>query len=309
MEGQTGSYVTTRLLVAPATSALTSLAIVKDELDITDTSKDARLTRYINEESAGIARYCNRIFGLATWQDTFRLSRGVWGEGVREANNPLTLRRFPLIGPPVLFTGSTNGTKLISAIPSTAGLTPGQPVFGGDIPAGAVVATVTPVSLLLSAVATAATSEEQLTAGMSVVQTLCGVDTTLVYGADYEVDTGSMLPGDEGTARVYRLNELGDPRSWYGQTITVTYQAGYSLPNDCNTQGVRPLPSDLESACSKLVVMRYRTRGRDPTVVERGQPGLVGSERYWVGPTPGQRGAYPSDIADTLDRYRVPVLA
>lgn len=311
MQGQTDSYVLTTLLTAPASAALTTLTNVKDELSIkpADVANDSQLTRFIREESAGIARYCNRIFGLATWQDQFRLSRGVWGEGVREANNPLMLSRYPLVGPPVLFTGTTNGTKVVGSVSSTDGLANGQPIFAADIPAGTTIASFTPVSVLLSAAALESTPSEQLTAGMSVVQTDRGNEYNLVYGTDYEVSSGSMLPGDEGSARVYRLNECGNPRTWFGQLITIIYQAGYSLPGqDCGA-AARSLPGDLESACIELVVMRFRKKGRDPTVMERAQPGLVGTERYWVGGAPGQKGPYTPDIAGILDNYRVPVIA
>lgn len=307
MQGQTGSYVTTTLIAAPSSAALTTLATVRDELDITDandTSNDARLTRFINEESAGIARYCNRIFGLATWRDQFRLSRGVWGEGVREANNPLKLSRYPLLAP-VAVTGNTHSNLLVDGIVSTAGLVQGQPIFGSGITAGTTVASVQPSSLLLSANATATSLVSvPLTVGMSVVETLCGVDTTLVLGTDYEVETGSLLPGDEGPARLYRLNENGRPCTWRGDKVTVIYQAGYAIGSSVGT----PLPADLGSACTLLVVTRFRTRGRDPTVIERNQGQMVGTERYWIGTTPGQKGAFPPEIESLISQYRVPVI-
>jgi hypothetical protein len=42
-------------------------------------------------------------------------------------------------------------------------------------------------------------------------------------------------------------------------------------------------------------------------LVERNQPTL-GSERYWVGGLPGQRGAFSPEIASLLDSFRVPVV-
>lgn len=311
MQGQNATYVTTQLVTAPTSAALTSLGNVKDDLDIKagDTSNDARLTRYINEESAGIARECNRIFGLATWQDTVRLSRGVLGEGVRVNNNPLTLAKWPLSGAPVNFVGNLNGTRLVTGIASTAGLVQGMPVAGTGIQAGCTLASVQPSSVTLSLAATATQAAVQLSAGMSVVETISGVDNLRLYGTDYEIDTGSLLPGDEGTSRLYRLTDYGHPRAWEGEKVTILYQAGYALPGQRCPPGAAQLPADLSAACARLVVMRYRTRGRDPTVMERAQQNLVGSERYWVGGTPGQKGAYPSEIQSVLDRYRTPVIA
>lgn len=309
MQGQTGSYVTTALVAAPASTGLTTLANVKDELDDVEDDEDSRLTRFINEESAEIARACNRVFGLATWVDTFRLSRGVWGEGVREANNPLTLRRYPLSTATVNFTGNTHASALVDGIASTVGLAQGMPVYGSGIPAGATISQVMPFSIVLSAPATGPAINVSFSAGLSVVETIRGVDTTLVYGTDFEVDRGSMLPGDEGVGRIYRLNELGNPRTWFAEKVTITYQAGYSLPNDNDVEGIPSLPPDLETACIRLVVGRYRARGRDPVLMERTQGQMVGTERYWVGATPGQNGPYPNEIMATIERYRVPVLA
>src|SRR5579884_429359 len=152
MQGQTSSYVITTLLAAPCSIALTTLATVKDELDIDskDTDNDARLTRFINEESANIARQCNRVFGLATWQDEFRPQHGIWGEGVRAPSNPLMLSKWPLASSAVTFTGNTHSNLLVDGIASTAGLRAGMPIFGAGIPAGTVIASVAPTSIMLS---------------------------------------------------------------------------------------------------------------------------------------------------------------
>lgn len=309
MQGQTSSYVLTTLVTAPASSALTTLANVKDELDIpsTDTSNDNRLTRFIAEESASIARYCNRIFGLATWQDEFRPQKGVRGEGVRAAANPLQLTRWPLTTAAVAFTGNTHSNLLIDSIASTAGLRPGMPVFGLGVPVAAVIASVMPTGIMLSKPATVSALAVAITAGLSVVETIGGTSTQLVAGIDFEVETGSLLAGDEGASQLYRLNQLGHPRTWPPGQIVVIYQAGYALPNDSNP--VTPvLPADLSSVCIRLVVWRFRARGRDPMLRAKTQPNL-GAEQYWVGATPGQRGPYPNDIMSVLDNYRTPVVA
>jgi len=307
MQGQTASYVITSLVTAPISAALTTLANIKDDLDIEEDDNDARLTRYIGEESAGIARYCNRIFGLATWQDEFRPQRGVWGEGVRAANNPLKLTRWPLVSAVVSFTGNTHSSTLVDGIASTTGLLAGQPVFGTGIPSGTTIKTVMPYAVLLSAPATSAVSAVSLTAGMSVIETVAGVDTQLVQGTDFEVDLGSRLPGDDGVGAIYRLNQLGNPRTWSASKVTVIYQAGYTLPADIPQCGVA-LPQDLQRVCDRLVVARYSARDRDPLLRAQEQPGL-GRTEYWIGASPGQSGPYPNDITAVLDKYRTPVFA
>lgn len=310
MQGQTSSYVITSLVAAPASALLTTLDTVKDELSIEDDddSNDSRLTRMITEESAAIARHCNRIFGIATWRDEFRPQRGVRGEGVRGANNPLQLTKWPLASTAMSFVGNTHLSALVDGITSTTGLAKGMPVFGAGIPAGTTISSVMPFSVLLSAPATVAAVGVTLTTGVYIVETVAGVDTVLVPGTDYQIDAGSLLPGDEGQACLYRLNDLGHPRTWPATKITVTYQAGYALPSDDPNCQVSNLPPDLQAVCIRLVVSRFKNKDRDPMVRAEDQPGL-GRTEYWVGAAPGQVGPYPNDIMASLDRYRVPVLA
>jgi Phage gp6-like head-tail connector protein len=66
----TDSLVT--VLAAAATYDLTDLATVKDELGITGTADDGRLTRWISGASARIARACNRVFPEEGLSELFR---------------------------------------------------------------------------------------------------------------------------------------------------------------------------------------------------------------------------------------------
>lgn len=59
---------------AAASFDLTVLATVKEELAITDTDADAKLTRLIAMSSAAVEKYCNRVFAQETLIDTFRLN-------------------------------------------------------------------------------------------------------------------------------------------------------------------------------------------------------------------------------------------
>ena len=138
MQSQTGAYIITTLITAPSTGDLALLANVKDELGVSDGTLDTRLKRFISEESAGISRYCNRIFGRAVWFDQFRPHKGIWGEGTRAATNlHKCSRKYPLIAQPVPFLGNTTlNSQTVSGIPSTAGLAECQPVFGPGITPG-----------------------------------------------------------------------------------------------------------------------------------------------------------------------------
>jgi hypothetical protein len=313
MRGLTSSYVITSLVTAPASSQLTTLANVKDELDFigTDTSNDARLTRFITEESDGIARYCNRVFGYAKWQDEFRPQRGVRGEGVRASTNPLKLSRWPLAVTVVQFTGNTYSTNLIDGLSTTTGLASGQLISGPGIPSGATIASVNvgAASLLLSTPATATAAAVSLNTGISVVETIANIVTGLTAGTDFEIDAGSLLPGDEGDSFLYRLDKGGNPRTWPATKIVVVYTAGYALPNDELPASIATAPSNLESACLRLVVWRFKAKGRDPMLRARNQGGEIGMEQYWVGSTPGNSSPYPNEIMSALTNFRTPVVA
>lgn len=311
MQSQTSSYVLTTLITPPSTSSLTTLADVKDELGISGSDQDARLKRYIASESVMIARYCNRVFGLATWQDEFRPQHGVWGEGVRAAANPLLLSKWPLASGTVInFTGNTHGTATVDGLSSTAGLYAGQLVFGAGIPVGASILSVNAggSSIVLSTPATATATGVTLNTGIQVVETVGGKSTTLVAGTDYQIDKGSLLPSDEGVSALYRLNHRGQPRTWPAAQIVVVYQAGYALPGSPVRNQIAALPDDLQDSCLQIVVGRYQSRGRDHLLKAFDQPNL-GRKEYWIGAAPGQSGPYPNEIMTVLDGYRVPVVA
>lgn len=81
-------------VINPADSLLlTDVATMKDELGIAadDTSKDARLARYIAEASSQIHSFCKRIFPVQTYRNSFRQPRHC------EDYGPLILSDAPLV--------------------------------------------------------------------------------------------------------------------------------------------------------------------------------------------------------------------
>lgn len=307
MQGQTASYVITMLVTKPNSNTLSTLTNTKTELGIAsgDTTNDAWLTTALNQVSSAIARYCNRVFGAATWQDEFRPASGVWGDGVRARSNPLMLTKWPLSSAVVSFTGNTYGTNLVDGIADTSKLAQGNLVGGPGIVAGTTIAAPPGAnSITLSQATTTTATAVALNTGISVAETIAGTTNGLTAGIDYEVDAGSLLPGDEGPARLWRLNEQGNPRTWAAAKIVVVYPAGYSLPNDASPN----MPSDLEDACLRLVTQRFKAKGRDPMLRSQGEPGL-GQQQFWVGTLPGQNGVMPPEIEALVNPYRVPVTA
>ena len=87
-------------VLTPASSYdLTTLANIKDDLAIpsTDTSSDATLTRFITEQSALVAQYCNRVFPIETVQDVIMPDRDPYPYQVTGMLSELQLSRWPVV--------------------------------------------------------------------------------------------------------------------------------------------------------------------------------------------------------------------
>lgn len=293
--------ITTVLVPACAESPaspydLTDLPTVKDELSIPDddTSKDSFLSRAITQASAAIASYCNRVFAVEALQDQLYIQRDPYPYQVPGGIYPLQLSRWPVASSAVVsVTGNTHGSIVVDGVASTAGIQPGALVFSSDgsIPAGTKVKSVAPQSLILTQAATTSVTGLSITTGVQVVQQLAvGMTQTLVYGQDFKIDAN--------LGWLIRINSFtGISQKWEADPTTVTYQAGYSS-----------IPADLVDACLRLVTARFLARGRDPMLMERSQPNL-GTDRFWIGNTPGQVGSLPPEIQALVDHYRVPVIA
>lgn len=76
------------VLEAAETNDLTVLDTLKEELEVTDTTQDGRLTRWIHEASAEIARWVGRTLGRETVSEAFYVD---W-----HYNGPLRLARYPV---------------------------------------------------------------------------------------------------------------------------------------------------------------------------------------------------------------------
>ncbi len=92
-----------RIVSTVVTSAssydLTTLDNIKDDLAIpnTDTSSDATLSRYITEQSAMVAQYCNRVFPIESLQDVIYPDRDPYPYQVTGMLSELLLSRFPIV--------------------------------------------------------------------------------------------------------------------------------------------------------------------------------------------------------------------
>ena len=91
--------VVTTVVTPAASQDLTTLASIKDDLAIpaSDTSNDQTLARYITEQSALVARTCNRVFAIEGLQDQLFLERDIYPHMLRQRLPAVQLSRWPLV--------------------------------------------------------------------------------------------------------------------------------------------------------------------------------------------------------------------
>ncbi len=91
--------IVSTVLTAASDYDLTTLANIKDDLAIpsTDTSSDTTLARFITEQSALVAQYCNRVFPIETVQDVIYPDRDPYPYQVTGMLSELQLSRWPVV--------------------------------------------------------------------------------------------------------------------------------------------------------------------------------------------------------------------
>jgi hypothetical protein len=300
-----GVAVVTTVLLPPESYLLTTLAMVKLELqiDAVDTSKDAILAQYLAEASDDVHLYCNRTFPQETVQDRIFPQRDAYPYQVPGGVPAMQLSRWPIVAKSVtLPTAADTPSGPVLPFASTAGVAVGQPVaivsdltappnlrgaiWNGTFVASLVANTSVTLSQPVRADVPAATA---ITFGIAVaVVDQPGEFWHLAQNERYLVDqkAGHLIHLDQYTYY---------PVPWYPVQTLVTYQGGFAT-----------IPNDLVGVVLRLITDRYASRGRDPALKSQDQPGL-GMQSWWVGNIPGVRGAFPEEIADRLNRYRVPV--
>jgi hypothetical protein len=101
------------VLEAAASKDLTDLATVKDELNISGTEADAKLTRYIQEASAAAQQFCNRVFAVESIRDQFWPMRDAIPSPLPGGEMPLQLTTWPLVSVESVV---ENGTALVEDV-------------------------------------------------------------------------------------------------------------------------------------------------------------------------------------------------
>lgn len=92
-----GATVNSSVVTAAPSYDLTTAAIVKSLLGITDTSADALLAVLIPQCSAAVANYCNRVFARETVKDIIRIDTDAFPWMLPGGVARLQLSRFPIV--------------------------------------------------------------------------------------------------------------------------------------------------------------------------------------------------------------------
>jgi len=290
------AYVETALVSQAASYNLASLLAVKDELDIKayDKSQDVWLLRAIGQASALVQSNCAPRFAVEGWQETIRPDRGMECDGLARRRPIVQLARYPAVAISSVTASPGMGTTTLTegsdfSVNKECGhLLRLDPINGGPLPWSVAKLTV------------------QYVAGFGAIATeQCSISgsTPVVFANS---GTFSLDQGVSDTNGVAFTRVAGSPASLQYRVDVSSGQYTFASADTGKSVNVsyafNIIPDNVVEAVLRLVVQRFRQKGRDPALMERNSPTL-GQQRWWVGTTPGQNGAMPPEIEGLLVPY------
>lgn len=299
-----GYSVVSTVLAAAANTNLTDLATAKDELGIatSDTSDDTWLTRAIGQVSKAICTHVKRALAPEYVQDVFDIQQDPYPYQTPGGFAQLELSRWPVL-------------KVASVVQTLAVGTTQTLVEGTDFRvdyATGRIARLNPFTGIITTWEAIPVTVEFVAGFGSMVSETHAVPATpyevtvaqaSTYSCDQQVSYASgtvLTPVAASPAQgQYSVNATTGVYTFNGA------DAGQTLTFDYATASV---PADLVEIALRLITARYYAKDRDPALVQRDQPGL-GTERFWFGGAPGQKGPFPPDVEGMLDEYRTPTVA
>lgn len=294
----TFSAITT-VISAAANYDLTDLATVKNELSIIQPGNDAWLGRAINQVSKSISSYLKRVMVPEVVQDTFDFQGQPWRHRSVRSLPELQLTRWPILGvvsvvqtnssgAPVTLTEGTDfrvntetGTLLRLNSIGLGSLWEAEPVT---------VIYMAGYGAKVSEAHTVPATPYQITVSQSVAFS-CDYSVAYANGTKLTRVSASPSTGQYSVAAGVYTFAAADA----GQSLTIIY-------------GAKSAPVDITEVCLRLVTARFRAKDRDPALVQQETPG-VGTQRWWIGSTPGQHSPFTPDIEFMLEPYVMPVVA
>jgi Phage gp6-like head-tail connector protein len=245
-----------------STYALTTLARVKDRLQITPPDSDAVLTRIINGATDLIERECGKS-GLERFPNDGHfvqkkcLNEVYSVQGTKQ--DKLVLRNAPVTY--LIVTGNlTAGSATVTGVTPNVGIVAGMPLYAiqGLFPSGTTVLSASGSAVTMSqpAQVTQANAVFEIS-GLISFQYRAGTPDnpswTDFFPPQYELDA----QGYSGIIRVY-----GPIPRIYSNMIRATYVAGF--PKDWENAGngtTHQVPADLTNLCEDLVERIFKRRG------------------------------------------------
>lgn len=286
----------TTVIAAAASYDLTAAQAAYDELKIT--GPDTWTQGAITQVSRSVMRETNRVFAPEYVQDLFDIRRRRYQRPI--GFEPLQLSRWPVLAITSIVVNQADLTTL-TLVENTD--------FRVDYAKGEVyrlnsdTGTVTtwealPVTARYSGGYGAAVKETHSVPASPYAVTVTqavnfSCDQTVAYGSGILLTPVASSP----TVGQYTVVPATGVYTFNAADLAQALAFAYCTET---------IPDDLKEAALRLVTARYRARSRDPALIQRDTPG-VGSERFWFGGAPGQKGPFPPDIEGLLDGYRTPV--
>lgn len=300
--------VVTTVLSSAVSYNLTDLPTVKDELSIgsSDTSNDTWLTRAIAQVSKSIARHTKRVFAPEYVQDVFDVQQDPYPYQTPGGFAQLELTRWPVLAVTSVVQTLTPGSLAVGATqtltqdkdfrldPATGRLLRLSPFTGVGTTWEALPVTVQYTAgygaLVQETDTVPAASPHQVTVSQASAFS-CSQSVSYANSTALTPVASNPAQGQYSVAAgVYTFNAADA-----GQALTFAY-------------ATVAIPDDLVEICLELITGRYKAKDRDPALIQQDTPG-VGTQRWWCGGSPGQKGEFPPDIEAALDEYRVPTVA
>lgn len=297
-----GFFVATTVLAAANSHDLTDLVTAKDELGLraANTANDGWVSRAISQVSRMIGSYTKRTFAPELVQDNFDIQQDAYPYQTPGGFAQLNLTRWPVIAVQSVTQVLAPGTvqALTEGVDFQVNADTGQLLrlnpFAGT---GSIWEAVPVIATYIGGYGSAVSEIRTVPASTPYTVTVSG-------HASFSCDR--VVSYTDGTA-LTRVNGAAAPGQYSVSAGTYTFNAADAGQHLTIGYAIAAVPDDLTECCLRMVTARYRGKDRDPSLIQRDTPG-VGTERWWFGSVPGQKGIFPPDIAGMLEPYCMPVV-
>jgi hypothetical protein len=242
--------------------ALSTVARIKDRLQITVGDFDSVLTRMLNSVTDFIERECGKS-GMEMYPNDGHFLQKTYTNEVYSVHGAKQIY-LPLRNSPVTYlicTGNlTQGSAVVATVTPSVGIVAEMPLFNiqGLFPQGTTVASVSGSSVTMSQPASVTLSGAQFEiSGLIGFQWRAGTPSNPNWTAFIQDQFELVEQGHSGIVRVYGVM----PRI-YNNMLRTTYVAGfpYDWQNAGNNIGTHQVPSDLTDTCENVVTRIFKRR-------------------------------------------------